>query len=81
MSTSQAESYSAVAPAPLGCPLRAQFKDAVVGGVVRLPRAGRVCRLPGLRWGGEIRLADAERDDIFHAGGDIEELADARRAG
>src|SRR5438552_5125113 len=57
-----------------------QRTDAVVGGVFRLPvlyRADR--RLAKALRRDEIRLADAERDDAFGAGDEIEEAPDPAR--
>ena len=57
----------------------AQFDQAEVRGVMRLALFQRVdggfADVPGRV---EIRLADAERDDVLHRLDDVEEIADAR---
>ncbi len=58
----------------------AQLQAPGVGGVVRLPAVeGTDARLQNVLRGLEIRLADAQRDDIVHGGNDVEKAADAGR--
>ena len=65
---------------PLGSDRLPQLQDAGVGGVARLPAAQRSdAGLADHRRRDEIRLADAQRDDVLHRRGDVEEFADAGR--
>ncbi len=58
----------------------AQLQAPGIGGVVRLPAIeGTHARLQNVLRGLEIRLADAQRDDIMHGGNDVEKAADAGR--
>ncbi len=54
-----------------------QFERAVVAGVVGAPRPKRPhALLDDLWWGREVRLADAQADDVGHRGDHVEEPPD-----
>ncbi len=70
----------AIATAQVVCHSFAQFIGAGVGGVggvavLQAPNAG----LQNRRRRHKVRLADAQADDIFHRGGNVEVFADAGR--
>jgi hypothetical protein len=68
-----------VAPLEVGRDGLTQLQCAVVGGVVGLTLLdGLDARLANVVRSDEIRLADAEGDDVLHGSRDVEEPADAR---